>query len=192
MQRLHFSWVVDGEIGGHAAPVTPDDLDFLRAQGIRALVRLVTPEEYPKVTSREAECLGLTDFYQPVRDFGPAEWHHIPRIVDFIRSCVSAGKPVAVSCLFSYGRTGTIIASYLVSNGLSAVEAIREVREKRPSSIEFPDQELAVADFERVWKARYGIECLTPHPQAQSALTSPPMSTAERHPHHTGTGLPWA
>lgn len=162
MEKLHFSWVVEGQIGGHAAPVSIGDLEFLRSRGIKALVRVATPQEYPRVTPREAESLGLEDYYQPVRDFGRAEWHHIPRIVDFMRRCVSAGQPVGVSCLFGYGRTGTIIACYLVSNGFSAAEAICEVRLKRPSSIELPDQEAAIAEFERLWNAGHGLGALSP------------------------------
>lgn len=43
--------------------------------------------------------------------------------------------------------TGTVLACYLVSLGYNALEAIDEVRAKRPGSIETKDQEEAVKTY---------------------------------------------
>jgi len=40
IERLNFSWPIDGEIAGHAAPLNADDLVFLRDKGIKGLVRM--------------------------------------------------------------------------------------------------------------------------------------------------------
>ena len=51
------------------------------------------------------------------------------------------------------GRTGTMLACYLVSKeGYSAEEAIAEVRRRRKNSIETKTQEKAVIEFERSLK----------------------------------------
>jgi atypical dual specificity phosphatase len=42
-----------------------------------------------------------------------------------------------------------VLAAYLVRRGRTGAEAIAEVRARRPGSIETPDQEAAVAAYER-------------------------------------------
>jgi atypical dual specificity phosphatase len=56
---------------------------------------------------------------------------------------------VNVHCRAGKGRTGTVLAAYFVSKGMSAAEALQRVRELRPGSIETPEQEHAIADLAR-------------------------------------------
>ena len=57
-------------------------------------------------------------------------------------------RAVGVHCGAGMGRTGTFLAAYLVSQGMTAHDAIAEVRRLRPGSIETPAQERAVAQYE--------------------------------------------
>jgi len=53
-----------------------------------------------------------------------------------------------VHCLAGQGRTGTILASYLVKyQKMSADEAIQKVREERPGSIQSFSQEEIIFQF---------------------------------------------
>jgi atypical dual specificity phosphatase len=45
------------------------------------------------------------------------------------------------------GRTGTALAAYMVSEGLSAAEAISFIRTVRPGSIETRAQEQAIEEY---------------------------------------------
>jgi atypical dual specificity phosphatase len=55
---------------------------------------------------------------------------------------------VAVHCGGGLGRTGTLLACYLVSaEGLPADAAIARVRAARPGSVETEDQEQAVRRY---------------------------------------------
>ena len=66
-----------------------------------------------------------------------------------IESAHEAGRPVAVHCAAGLGRTGTVMAAWLVTQGLDADAAIARIRELRPGSIETDEQEEAVRDFAR-------------------------------------------
>ena len=47
------------------------------------------------------------------------------------------------------GRTGTVLAAYFVTQGMTARAAIERVRQLRPNSVETDEQEEAVAEFAR-------------------------------------------
>ena len=59
------------------------------------------------------------------------------------------GKKIVVHCGAGIGRTGTMLACYLVSKGYTAEESIAEVRWKRPGSIETNEQVEIVYRYER-------------------------------------------
>ena len=61
---------------------------------------------------------------------------------------LKTGHKVVVHCGAGLGRTGTMLAAYLVHTGLSAEDALKEVRLRRPGAIESRTQEDAVRDYE--------------------------------------------
>ena len=62
---------------------------------------------------------------------------------------VTHDMPVAVHCGAGLGRTGVVLASYLVTTGMSASSAIAKVRKLRPHSIETDEQAESVEWFAR-------------------------------------------
>jgi atypical dual specificity phosphatase len=137
----NFGWILDGRLAGMAR-VRDADVDELAASGVRAVLCLT--ETAP---AAELAAKGLDVRHEPVADFQAPDAETLARCVEFIDRHVAAGRPVVVHCTAGYGRTGTVLAAYLVSRGLSPEEAIAEVRRRRPWSIETGEQERAVLRF---------------------------------------------
>jgi atypical dual specificity phosphatase len=150
-------FVVDGVLAGIAHPGWGTELRGrlaeLRRAGITAVVSLSASAPDPE----EVRSAGLRHLHAPVGDFSAPSGGDLERIVAFIDEVASSGGATAVHCTSGRGRTGTVLAAYLVARqGLSPDEAIRRVRELRPGSVETDSQEEAVFDFARRRPARPG------------------------------------
>jgi len=146
MLTLNFSWLVEGEVAGHSAPTSVDDLIYLKGQGVRALVRM-EEEHRVLVTPEQIREQGLKDLHQPVADFTAPSPRQIDRMIGFMEDSVAGGKPVGVSCHAGIGRTGTLLACYIVRKGMTADEALQEVALKRRAAVETEDQKQAVREY---------------------------------------------
>ena len=59
----------------------------------------------------------------------------VDELLGFVDEIMGQGRAVLVHCQGGYGRAGTMLACYLVSQGWEAEEAIAEVRKRRPGFI---------------------------------------------------------
>lgn len=148
---MQISWMIENELAAFSAYVLRD-LKRLRAHGIRAIVSLT--EDLPP------ELVGVSQFkllHLPIVDMSPPDNEQIVRFVDFVDRMIGEGRAVGVHCLAGLGRTGTMIACYLVTRGLSAVEAIDHVRRIRPGSIQTDEQERAIYRWEMARSGKWEI-----------------------------------
>ena len=89
----------------------------------------------------------ITYIHSPIRNGFPPTTQQMVRLVHVIRDCISGGASCLVHCCAGYGRTGTVIAAYLVAvDRVDGDDAIRFVREKRRRSVETKRQEQFVRD----------------------------------------------
>jgi len=128
----------------------PEDVAELRRRGITAVLSLT--ERAPA----EIEAAGISFLALPVRDFHAPTMGQLDAAVEYIERAVDSGGACAVHCGAGLGRTGTVVAAWLVRRGRDARAAIAEVRRRRPGSIETTEQEGAVLAFAKKSAARDG------------------------------------
>jgi atypical dual specificity phosphatase len=135
-----FSWVEKPLLAALARPGDAEDLLWLRRQGIDLLISLT--EDRPR---RDwIDNAGLFSLHVPVVDMEAPTEEQIDQCLSSIKRAQERHLGVALHCRAGLGRTGTILACYLVSQGLTAKEAIAKVRRMRPGSIETIEQEEAI------------------------------------------------
>ena len=140
-----FTWIDKPHLAAMARPGSPDDLSWLRQQGIELLISLT--EDPPR---RDwVNDAGLLVMHVPVEDMEAPTQGQLDRCVSAIERANGQGMGVGVHCGAGLGRTGVILAAYFVSKGTSAQNAIGKVRRLRPGSIETDEQADAVVEFAR-------------------------------------------
>ena len=145
----HFSWLVEYKLAALSYPESEDAFTLLWKLGIRALINLAE-EPLP------GEILKKVDIFIehiPVVDFTAPTLQQVEQALAIIHFCMDRNMPVGVHCIAGLGRTGTILACYLVGEGISADQAITTIRKWRPGSIEMLDQEAVIHEYEFFLKA---------------------------------------
>ncbi len=134
LRRNKFSWIIENEIAGMSRP-REGALEALQKIGVRGMVSLTIDSILPE------EEHNISRLHVPVGDFTPPTMAQMETILEFLRD----NRPAVVHCLVGHGRTGTVLASYLVAeHGYEPGGAIERVRELRPGSIETVEQEVFV------------------------------------------------
>ncbi len=77
----------------------------------------------------------------PIPDFGTPSLDELHEVVKWITSEIEDGKAVLVHCLGGMGRSGTVAAAYLISNGFGVDDAIKHVRARVSGAIVTREQE---------------------------------------------------
>lgn len=143
----NFSFVWNDRVAGSAHPgYGPSLLASLAAlsdQGIKAIVSL---------HERALDIGPLREFafdylHMPIEDFTAPSQLQIDEVIQFMQGQLDQDRRVMVHCQAGIGRTGTILACFLVRRGMDAKRAISEIRHLRPGSMEVYTQEYCVFQY---------------------------------------------
>lgn len=144
-------WVIPGVLAGMPMPfIHPDrrlagdgaltafddELAALHSAGIRAVVSLLNLPGDASVY----ESAGFSFLCLPVADGGAPTLEQAEEFVRFVTGQRAARRPVVVHCEAGLGRTGTMLATYLIAQGESAAAAIQRVRAVESVAVETPQQ----------------------------------------------------
>jgi len=144
-----FIWIEEGRLAATPMPgITTDvdyDLELLKGVGVTTLITL-TEKDFPQdVLARH----GLKNVHLPIADRKAPTPAEMDMLVVRMRELVDAGKVLAVHCLAGLGRTGTILAAYLVKEkGLSAQVALNQIRRFNRQFVQSDDQEDFLVEYE--------------------------------------------
>jgi len=143
-------WIEPGKLAGSPYPATWELRDLYQ-QGFRILVPLEVRDDL-----NEVEAMGYEVHPFDIRDFSPPTLLQMDAFNDLVQD--SGEKKILVHCLGGYGRTGTMLAAYLMKHkGYRASDAIEFVRKRRPGAIEVTEQVEILKEYETFLKLASAI-----------------------------------
>ena len=140
----NFSWIIEEKLAGSAVPTSKDEIDWIKQEGVRSIVTII---EEPL---KDEWIKDVNYLHVHSNDMGIPEFSDLVNSVDFIHQRITNDEPVMVHCLAGLGRTGTILACYLIKyEDMTADDAIEKVRRERHGSIQSFSQEEIIFRFEK-------------------------------------------
>jgi atypical dual specificity phosphatase len=135
----NFSWLINNKLAGSGMPTSLSEIDWVLKQGVKSIITM-TENSLPDLWVKNIQYLHV-----PTEDYSAPDMQQIDQAVEFIQNRLEKNEPVMVHCAAGVGRTGTILACYLVKyQKLSANDAIQKVRKERSGSIQSESQEIAI------------------------------------------------
>jgi len=143
----NFSWIIENKLAGSAIPTSIDEVKWVIDQGVKSIVT-IREETLDESWVKDVNYLHILS-----NDMSVPEFDDLIYAVDFIHRRITNNEPVLVHCLAGMGRTGVILACYLIKyQKMSASEATEKIREERPGSIQSYPQEEIIFRFEKSLK----------------------------------------
>ncbi|MDA4127432.1 MAG: dual specificity protein phosphatase family protein [Thaumarchaeota archaeon] len=145
-----FVWVEKGKLAVSGYPASKRQLEWIAAQGIEVVLTLT---EKPLPTELTDD-IPMDFVHLSMRDHGVPDPSTLDQGVTLIQTRVGEGKSILVHCLAGEGRTGCVLAAYLiVTRGISGDQAISILRDIKPAFVE-RRQEAAVRNYAKKVKGR--------------------------------------
>lgn len=138
-----FVWVEKGKLAASGYPASRVQLVWLVKSGIGSTLTL-TPQPLPTEWTRG---LDIVTGHVAMEDHQPPSTKSMDEGVNFILEQMAAGRPVLVHCLAGEGRTGCVLAAYLLrTRHVPPADALSTLRSIKPEFVE-RRQEKSVYEF---------------------------------------------
>jgi protein-tyrosine phosphatase len=160
-------WVEENRFLAGEYPVSRDPetarhrLDAFLEAGVNTFIDLTESHElfpYEGILKEEAKVYGIDVSHQrlPIRDLSVPSSSTMTTILDAIDSEIKNGRCIYVHCWGGIGRTGMVVACYLIRHGKSneqALEHLNRLYKTRPVDIYHPrsPETDAQVEFVRNW-----------------------------------------
>jgi len=146
----NFSWIIPEVLAGCGVPDYASELNYLNNIGITLLISL-SPETPPHHSLKQLKNIRHEKF--ACEDFEGIPVSVLQKIVSSIENEILRNGKVTVHCRGGNGRTGTVLAAFsMKTQGITAQEAIKEIRKTRRWSVETREQENCLKDYENYLK----------------------------------------
>lgn len=155
----NFSWVIKDELAGSGLPINFKQFEWLIKNGISTIVTLrevPLPSKWFN-TNHEVQNTKLKTivndnsinyFHLYVEDYNSPTINDLHKTVIYMENQIKTGRKVLVHCAAGKGRTGTLLAAYLLkTDNLSPEESIKKIRNIRPGSIQTKIQEETIYHY---------------------------------------------
>ena len=149
-----FLWLKRGVLAGTPLPGVIHDIEYdmqmLKKVGVTTLVTLMT-----KPVDKDAlDKFSVRSIWHAIKDMGAPENEQAVTICKEIDQAIKNKEVVAVHCRAGMGRTGTILAAYLIWEGSSALKALDTVRNIEPRWVQSEEQVNFLESFDKYLKTK--------------------------------------
>ncbi|MBD3657554.1 ATP-binding cassette domain-containing protein [Marinobacter sp.] len=149
-----FLWLKNGQLAGTPRPGIVQDLDYdLKALQRAGITHLISLTETPPETAKLAD-FGMENIWSPFKDMAAPAITQAVGLCKNIQKIITDGGVVAVHCRAGLGRTGTILAAYLIWEGQEALAALETVRQIEPRWVQSEAQAEFLEKFARFLAGR--------------------------------------
>lgn len=152
-----FLWLIKGRLAGTPRPGVFHDIEYdlqaLKRVGVTQLVTLT--ERAPEV--EEMREFGIDNLWRPIPDMQAPSIEQAVEICQQIDTMMQQQEVVAVHCRAGLGRTGTILAAYLIWQGSDALSALETVRKVEPRWVQSEVQVAFLESFAQAMANRSGM-----------------------------------
>jgi atypical dual specificity phosphatase len=149
----NFSWVIKDKLAGSGMPITYSQFLWAITHGIKTIVTIREVPLPSQWFSNGSNSNAIDYLHLIVEDYGAPSLEEIDNTVDYIQHQIHEEKPVMVHCAAGRGRTGTILAAYLMKHqSMNAEQAVSKIRKIRPGSIQSESQESAILMYGKYLK----------------------------------------
>lgn len=146
----NFSWVVDGQLCGLARPSDNNDLKFLEKNNVGLLVTLTKERDLRDSLFRGTK---LERLFLPIEDYDIPTFKQVDQFIAASDKVLESKKAVAVHCAAGNGRTGIMLACWLVAKEKIAPDvAVKTIQSKRPGAIKLLTQQQFVMKYAQYLK----------------------------------------